>query len=132
MTLNKWMFTGQYRKELKQREALQKQPPEVCSKKEGVLKKIAIFTGKHACWVFFNKVGGVANLSNRDFNIGTFLWIMWNFLENLFWTTFGNGMVETKMSSTTKNWSAILFWSYFAKYKMLWRTSPCEQIPAQV
>ena len=42
--------------------------------KIGVLKKIAIFTGKNLCWSLFDKVESSrpATLLNRDSNTGVF------------------------------------------------------------
>ena len=57
---------------------LQKQAPEVFCKK-GVLRNFAKFTGKHLCQsLFFNKVAGLRPV---------FMWILRNFLEQLFYRT---------------------------------------------
>ena len=54
-----------------------------CSAKKGVLRNFAKFTGKHFCQsLFFDKL-----YWKRGFGTGVFLWILWNFLENLFYRT---------------------------------------------
>ena len=56
-----------------------------CSIKKAVLKNFAIFTGKHLCWSLF--LVRPATLLKRDYNLGVFLWILWNFKEHPFWKT---------------------------------------------
>ena len=56
--------------------------------KIGVLKNSVNFTGKMLCWShFFNKVAGLeksANLSERDFSMGVFLWNLQIFYKHIF------------------------------------------------
>ena len=55
---------------------IQKQPPERCSERKGVLKDFAIFTGRHLCWSLFLitlKVFRPVFLSKRNFNKDAFL-----------------------------------------------------------
>ena len=51
--------------------------------KIGVLKNFAIITGNHPCWRLFLIKLQVWRYSNT----GVFLWILWNFLEKLFYKT---------------------------------------------
>ena len=51
--------------------------------KIGVLKNFAIITGNHPCWRLFLIKLQVWRCSNT----GVFLWILWNFLEKLFYKT---------------------------------------------
>ena len=55
----------------------------------GVPKNLVQFIGKHLCWsVFFNKLQawGKQLYQKRDFGTGVFLWILWNFFRNTFFT----------------------------------------------
>ena len=52
-----------------------------------IVKSFTIFTGKHLCWNLFLEIFRLATLLKRDSNIGFFLWILWNFWEQLYYRT---------------------------------------------
>ena len=55
--------------------------------KIGVLRNVAIFTGKHLCWShFLIKLQALRppTLFKTDFSTGAFLWILQNFYKQLF------------------------------------------------
>ena len=58
--------------------------------KIGILKNFTILTGKHLRWSLFLiklQVWGPSTLLKRDSSTGDFLWILHNFLEQLFYRT---------------------------------------------
>ena len=60
----------------------------------GVPKNLVQFIGKHLCWsVFFNKLQawGMQLYQKRDCITGVFLWILWNFFRNTFFTEKSQG-----------------------------------------
>ena len=74
--------------------------------KEALLRNLVMFTGKHLGWSLF--LIKLQALLKRDFNTGKiFLWIFWNFSEELFLGTSANGWICTlktplKISKTKK------------------------------
>ena len=54
--------------------------------KKGALKKFVKFTGKHLRrGHVFNKVQVCNSIKKKDSETGAFLWILWNFKENVFY-----------------------------------------------
>ena len=91
--------------------AIQKQLPVFC--KKGVLRNFANFTGKKLCQsLFFNSVGGLGS-EKRDSGTGVFLWILWNFLQNI-----SRRLLLTIRGHSLKN----VFWKELLLKKYLWRS----------
>ena len=58
--------------------------------KNAVLKTFALFTGKQVCGILFVEALRPATLLKRDSNASIFLWVLWNFLQYLFWRISAN------------------------------------------
>ena len=86
----------------------QKQPPEVFCKKR-CSWKFKKFTGKPLCQsLFLNNVAGLQLYQKRDSGTDVFLWILWNFQEQLFdRTPMDDCFWETKLLTMKVLWDLI-------------------------